>query len=97
MGVADSRVYSALLRFVRPEDIEPVMARLRARRVPYSTARCNAALSTLCEQLNTPNARRMLDVLEPRATGPLDNDRLSVPGCFRRSWGPTAASGGRKR
>ena len=24
----------------------------------------NAALSTLCEQLNTPNARRMLEVLE---------------------------------
>ena len=24
----------------------------------------SAALSTLCEQLNTPNARRMLEVLE---------------------------------
>ena len=45
-GVADSRVYSALLRFVRPEEVTPLMERMIARGIRYDQALCNAALNT---------------------------------------------------
>ena len=46
-GAADSRVYSALLRFVPAAEVSELMAHLAARRVTINTALCNAALSTL--------------------------------------------------
>lgn len=57
LGIADSRVYSALLRFVAPEEVEPLMERLLVRRVTYNTALCNAALSTLASAGRSADAR----------------------------------------
>ena len=46
-GCADSRVYSALLRFVQADEVEGILERLISRGVGYNTALCNAALTTL--------------------------------------------------
>eukprot|EP00965_Chrysotila_dentata_P013841 459070-Pleurochrysis_carterae.AAC.1 len=51
----------------------------------------SAALSTLCEQLNTPNARRMLEVLERVRA---DSPRAVVAGTTGRGWGAFGEAGG---
>ena len=46
-GTADSRVYSALLRFVPVDAVDGILERVLRNGVVYDTALCNAALTTL--------------------------------------------------
>ena len=60
-NAADSRVYSALLRFVPPEDVEGIMARVHNRGVPYDQSLCNAALNTLATAGRAAEAQAFVD------------------------------------
>lgn len=73
MCIVDSRVYSALVRFVPPEAVEPLMARMRERHVPYNTALCNAVLSTFATSGRAAEASAFMEqymAADERTLGP---------------------------
>ena len=59
-GVADSRVYSAMIRFVDADEVTPLLGRLLARRLPCTTMLCNAALSTLASAGRAAEAQALV-------------------------------------
>ena len=60
-NLADARVYATLLRFVEPDDVETLCERVSARGVPFSTALCNGALSTLAAAGRPAAARAFVE------------------------------------
>ena len=59
-GVADSRVYSAMIRFVDADEVMPLLGRLLARRLPCTTMLCNSALSTLASAGRAAEAQALV-------------------------------------
>jgi hypothetical protein len=59
-GVADSRVYSAMIRFVDADEVTPLLGRLLARRLPCTTMLCNSALSTLASAGRAAEAQALV-------------------------------------
>jgi len=65
-GVADSRVYSALFRFIPADEVEPLMQHVVKRGVKYEAQLCHAALNTLS---NAGRVREMEAYMQQHMSG----------------------------
>ena len=93
-GCADSRVYSALLRFVQAGEVEGILERLISRGVGYNTALCNAALTTLASAGRAAEAKafvsRFMAPLKSTNPGAHHHGGRQPPGWYQSQRGVRA-------